>query len=130
MVPMNEPTETPDVVAIRPFVPSKDFATCVRFYEDLGFSSRLLGGGIAGMQMGAFGFLLQEYDVPGFAANFMMHMTVNDLDRYWEKISGLDLAARYGVRAPTAPAMQPWGLVITYVVDPTGVLWHIAQQSG
>jgi uncharacterized glyoxalase superfamily protein PhnB len=60
----------------------------------------------------------------------MMHMTVNDLDRYWEKISGLDLAARYGVRAPTAPAMQPWGLVITYVVDPTGVLWHIAQQSG
>jgi len=26
--------------------------------------------------------------------------------------------------------MQPWGLVITYVVDPTGVLWHIAQNSG
>jgi len=127
---MSEPIPAPDVVAIRPFVPAKDFAKSVRFYEDLGFTSRLLGGGIASMQMGAFGFLLQEYDVPGFAEHFMMHMTVNDLDRYWEKISGLDLARRYGVRPATAPKMQPWGLVITYVVDPTGVLWHITQNSG
>jgi uncharacterized glyoxalase superfamily protein PhnB len=81
------------------------------------------------MSLGPFGFLLQEYDVPGFAGNFMMHMTVNDLDRWWEKISSLDLAGRYGVRPPTAPKVQPWGLRITNVVDPTGVLWHFAQNS-
>jgi hypothetical protein len=126
---MTEQVSVPDVVAIRPFVPAKDFATCVRFYEELGFSSRLHGDSLASMSLGPFGFLLQEYDVPGFAGNFMMHMTVNDLDGWWQKISGLDLARRYGVRPPTAPEMQPWGLVITYVVDPTGVLWHIAQKS-
>jgi hypothetical protein len=126
---MTEPTSTPDVVAIRPFVPAKDFLKSVRFYEDLGFSSRLHGDSLASMSLGPFGFLLQEYDVPGFAGNFMMHMTVNDLDRWWEKISSLDLAGRYGVRPPTAPEVQPWGLRITYVVDPTGVLWHFAQNS-
>jgi hypothetical protein len=126
---MTEQVSVPDVVAIRPFVPAKDFATCVRFYEELGFSSRLHGDSLASMSLGPFGFLLQEYDVPGFAGNFMMHMTVNDLDGWWQKISGLDLARRYGVRPPTAPEIQPWGLVITYVVDPTGVLWHIAQKS-
>jgi uncharacterized glyoxalase superfamily protein PhnB len=29
---------------------------------------------------------------------------------------------------PAAPARQPWGLVVAYVVDPSGVLWHIAEQ--
>jgi uncharacterized glyoxalase superfamily protein PhnB len=24
--------------------------------------------------------------------------------------------------------MQPWGLRIAYVVDPSGVLWHVAQR--
>jgi hypothetical protein len=24
--------------------------------------------------------------------------------------------------------MQPWGLKIVYLVDPSGILWHIAQR--
>jgi uncharacterized glyoxalase superfamily protein PhnB len=24
--------------------------------------------------------------------------------------------------------MQPWGLRVAYVIDPAGVLWHIAQR--
>ena len=40
-----------------------------------------------------------------------------------------DLAARFGVQAPKAPAMQPWGLRVAYVVDPSGVLWHFAQRG-
>jgi uncharacterized glyoxalase superfamily protein PhnB len=24
--------------------------------------------------------------------------------------------------------MQPWGLRVAYIVDPSGVLWHIAQR--
>lgn len=26
------------------------------------------------------------------------------------------------------PALQPWGLRVLYVTDPSGVLWHIADQ--
>jgi uncharacterized glyoxalase superfamily protein PhnB len=58
-----------------------------------------------------------------------MHLLVMDLDTWWDRIAALDLAGRYGVRAPTAPAMQPWGLRVTYVVDPSGVLWHFAEEG-
>jgi len=27
------------------------------------------------------------------------------------------------------PEMQPWGLRILYLSDPSGVLWHIAENS-
>jgi uncharacterized glyoxalase superfamily protein PhnB len=58
----------------------------------------------------------------------MMHLMVNDLDRWWKHIESLDLAGKYGVRPPSAPARQPWGLTVAYVVDPSGVLWHFAQK--
>ena len=118
----------PDVVALRPFLPAKDFEVSLRFYEELGFTAHRLGDSVASMQLGPFGFLLQKYDVAGFADNFMMHLLVNDLDDWWRRIESLNLAANYGVRPPTAPALQPWGLTVTYVVDPSGVLWHVAQN--
>ena len=127
---MSDPTSLPDVVAMRPFVPAKDFETSLRFYTDLGFTAYRISGSLASIELGQFGFLLQEYDVPGFAGNFMMQLMVNDLDSWWYRIESLDLAGKYGVRAPSAPALQPWGLTLTYVFDPTGVLWHIVQKPG
>jgi len=26
------------------------------------------------------------------------------------------------------PELQPWGLRVRYLTDPTGVLWHIADR--
>ncbi|HEY1679744.1 MAG TPA: VOC family protein [Candidatus Sulfotelmatobacter sp.] len=125
---MNDLSPAPDVVALRPFVPSTDFEKSVRFYVDLGFTANRLGDGLASMELGHFGFLLQDYHVEAFAGNFMMHLLVKDLDRWWKHIESLDLAGKYGVRAPKAPAVQPWGLIVGYVVDPSGVLWHFAQR--
>jgi hypothetical protein len=125
-----DPSPAPDVVALRPFVPAKDFAASVRFYADLGFTVFRIGDTLASIELGPFGFLLQEYDVPGFAENFMMQLMVNDLDGWWKRIESLALAAKYGVRAPSAPAVQPWGLTVSYVFDPTGVLWHFVQKPG
>jgi uncharacterized glyoxalase superfamily protein PhnB len=119
----------PDVLALRPFVPATDYATSFRFYVDLGFTAYPLGDHLASMHLGPFAFLLQDFHAEGFAANFMMQILVKDLDAWWSRIVALDLAAKYGVRPPTPPAMQPWGLRVAYVVDPSGVLWHIAQVS-
>ncbi len=127
-MPIEDLPPQPDVVALRPFVPASDFQASLNFYTDLGFSSTPLGDGVAGLQLGPFSFLLQNFSAPGFAENFMMHLLVNDLDAWWTKIAALHLAERYGVRPPTPPALQPWGLTVSYVVDPAGVLWHIAQQ--
>ena len=120
--------ETLEITALRTFVPAKDFDAGYQFYLDLGFAGTKLGTDLALMELGPFNFLLQQFYVEQHAGNFMMQMRVKDLDAWWEHIQGLDLEKRYGVRAPTAPAVQPWGLRITYVVDPTGVLWHIAQD--
>jgi catechol 2,3-dioxygenase-like lactoylglutathione lyase family enzyme len=116
-----------EVVALRPFVPAKDFETSLRFYEELGFCATKLDDRLASIHFGRFGFLLQGFDAEGFAGNFMMHLLVRDVDRWWARIAALDLAGRYGVRAPVAPKLQPWGLVVAFVVDPSGVLWHVAQ---
>ena len=37
------------------------------------------------------------------------------------------LVERFGVRPPTAPAMQVWGIRVGFLVDPSGVLWHVAE---
>ena len=127
---MNDVPSIADVVSMRPFVPAQDFETSINFYTDLGFNVRSLGDELASVELGPFAFLLQKFYVKEHAGNFMMHLMVNDLDVWWKRIESLDLASRYKVRAPTAPALQPWGLTVTYVVDPSGVLWHIAQKRG
>jgi hypothetical protein len=114
------------VKALRPFVPAKDFAVSKQFYADLGFRVEPLGDSIAAMHIGSHSFLLQDYYVEVWADNFVMHMFVDDLDAWWEHLTSLNLAARYGVKSPRAPKLESWGLTVAYMFDPAGVLWHIA----
>lgn len=112
----------------RPFLPASDFGTSKAFYEALGFEKELDSDDVAIFRVGSSSFLLQRYYQKEWAENFMMQLMVDDLDAWWSRIASLDLAARYGVPAPKPPAMQPWGLRIAYVVDPSGVLWHVAER--
>lgn len=112
---------------VRPFMPAKDFELSKRFYEALGFE-KVLDGEVAIFNAASGGFILQRYYQAEWAGNFMMQLMVDDLDAWWAHISALDLPGRFNVPPPRAPAMQPWGLRVAYVVDPSGVLWHIAQR--
>ncbi len=123
---MNAPIPTGTETA-RPFLPTKDFDRSKRFYEALGFT-KVLDGEVAIFRVGASSFILQKYFQKEWAENFMMQLMVDDLDAWWTHIESLDLPARFGVSAPKPPAVQPWGLRVAYVVDPAGVLWHIAQR--
>jgi len=111
----------------RPFMPAKDFDLSKKFYEALGFE-KLLDGDVAIFKTGSGGFILQRYYQKDLAENFMMQLMVDDLDAWWAHINALDLPAKFNVPPPRAPAMQPWGLRIAYLVDPSGVLWHIGQR--
>jgi hypothetical protein len=111
-----------------PFLPAKDFAVSKSFYETLGFE-KLLADEVAIFKAGSSTFILQNYYKKEWAENFMMQLMVDDLDAWWTHIEGLDLPGKFNVRPPAAPAMQPWGLRIAYVFDPSGVLWHIAQRG-
>jgi catechol 2,3-dioxygenase-like lactoylglutathione lyase family enzyme len=123
------PVGTREIIAMRPFVPAKDFETSLRFYTDLGFEPHRLGEGLASMHLGPFAFLLQDYYVKDWAENFMMHLLVHDLQAWWAHIASLNLADRYAVKIPAEPKLQPWGLVVGYVWDPCGVLWHVAGNA-
>ena len=111
----------------RPFLPTKDFEQSKRFYEALGFEMTL-DSEVAIFRAGSGGFILQRYFQEEWAANFMMQLMVDDLDAWWARIEELSLPDRFGVPAPKPPAMQPWGLRVAYIVDPAGVLWHIAER--
>jgi uncharacterized glyoxalase superfamily protein PhnB len=114
------------VKALRPFVPAKDFEISKRFYADIGFAVEPLDDSIAAMHIGSHSFLLQNYYAKEWADNFVMHMSVDDLDAWWEHLTSLDLVSRYGARSPRAPKLQSWGLTVAFMFDPAGVLWHIA----
>lgn len=82
----------------------------------------------APMTVGSSSFILHRYYRKEWAENFMMQLLVDELDAWWQRIVSLELPARFGVPAPRPPAMQPWGLRVAFVVDPSGVLWHLAER--
>ena len=112
---------------LRPFLPAKDFDLSKSFYETLGFE-KLLDADVAIFSAGSGGFILQRYYQKEWAENCMMQLMVDDLDDWWTHIEQLDLPGKFKIPAPKAPAMQPWGLRVAYLVDPSGVLWHVAQR--
>ena len=111
----------------RPFLPAKDFETSKSFYEALGFK-KLRDGDVAIFGIGASAFILTRRYVQEWAGNFMMQLMVDDLDAWWAHIQALDLPRSFAVMKPKPPAMQPWGLRVDYLCDPSGVLWHVAQR--
>ena len=117
-----------NVLDLKPFVPAKDFAVARRFYADLGFTENWVDEQVAELQIGSYRLLLQNYYVQQFAENFMMHLMVEDADIWWQHIESAKLAEKYPGIMAKAPALQPWGLRVLYLSDPTGVLWHIADQ--
>jgi hypothetical protein len=112
---------------VRPFLPAKNFDASKAFYEALGFT-KLLDGDVAIFAVGPTGFILQRLYDKKWAEYTMMQLMVDDLDRWWAHIESLDLPGRFGVPSPKPPELQPWGLRVGYIIDPAGVLWHIAER--
>jgi uncharacterized glyoxalase superfamily protein PhnB len=117
-----------DILDLKAFVPARDFALSRSFYRDLGFREKWANEQVAEFEAGGFRFLLQNYFVREYAENFMMHLTVKDADVWWRQIVSTHLATRYSLHTAKPPTLQPWGLRVLYLSDPTGVLWHIADS--
>jgi catechol 2,3-dioxygenase-like lactoylglutathione lyase family enzyme len=116
------------IVDLKAFVPAKDIELSKRFYLDLGFKLNWGDDQICELQIGGFRFLLQKFYVEQHAGNFMMHLMVEDADSWWQHITNMGLKDKYDLCTAKAPEIQPWGLRVLYLADPTGVLWHIAER--
>ena len=113
---------------IKAFVPAKDLEVSKAFYTDLGFTINWSNDEIAELQIGSSRFLLQKFYVAQHAGNFMMSLSVEDADAWWEHIQHKEFTKRYPGIMCKPPEVQPWGLRVLYLSDPTGVLWHIAGR--
>ena len=113
---------------LKAFVPARDFALSQRFYADLGFDKRSEGGGVAYFQVDGCAFLLQDFHEQALADHLVMHLLVPDVQAWFRHVQAQDLAGRYGVRV-TSLEEQPWGITEFVVLDPSGVCWHIGQNT-
>jgi hypothetical protein len=87
------------VKAMRPIVPAKDFEISKRFYLELGFRPQTLADRLVEMHFGAYSFIMQDCYVEEWANNFVMHVSVPNLDHWWKHICALDFPSRYGFKA-------------------------------
>ncbi|MDZ7855896.1 VOC family protein [Sphaerotilus sp.] len=118
---------TDRVVEIKAFVPARDYALSLRFYADMGFTLASDTAGVAYFLHGNASFLLQDFYDEAHARNFMMHLLVEDVDAWWQRLHDAGLAQTYGVRLDR-PELRPWGMRDFVLTDPSGVLWRIAQN--
>jgi uncharacterized glyoxalase superfamily protein PhnB len=116
------------VLDIKAFVPAKDLDLSRRFYLDLGFRQVWGDDSACELERDGHRFLLQRFFVKEHAANFMMSLSVEDADAWWQHIQLLGLKEKYGLGMVRPPALQPWGLRVLYLSDPSGVLWHIVDR--
>jgi catechol 2,3-dioxygenase-like lactoylglutathione lyase family enzyme len=116
------------ILNLVPFVPSRDYEMSRRFYADLGFAEKWGGGDACELSRDRFSFILQNFYVKELAENFMMSLLVEDADTWWEYIVAARLQEKYGLGVARPPTIQPWGLRVLYLTDPSGVLWHISDK--
>jgi uncharacterized glyoxalase superfamily protein PhnB len=116
------------VIDLKTFVPAKDAELSKKFYTDLGFTINWSNDEIAELQIGAFRFLLQQFYVEQHAGNFMMSLLVDDADAWWQHIQRQEFTKKYPGIMCKPPTIQPWGLRVLYLSDPSGVLWHISDR--
>ena len=121
---MNSPANLA-TVEIKAFVPARDFALAMEFYQALGFTRASNFDGIAFFHCGESSFLLQDFYVREHAENCQMHLLVEDVEAWYARAK--PVAERFQVRIGE-PADQPWLMRDFTLFDPSGVLWRIAQN--
>ncbi|MBK1615061.1 glyoxalase [Rubrivivax gelatinosus] len=114
-------------VEIKAFVPARELQRSLDFYRALGFEVRWSDGELAYLHHGDCSFLLQAFDAPGFAANYQMHLLVEDVGAWHAMVLASGVAERFGVDVGT-PEDRPWAMRDFTLFDPSGVLWRIAQN--
>ena len=119
---------TLNTIELKAFVPAKDFELSKQFYQDIGFTLASDTHGVAYFHYENVSFLLQNFYVKELADNFMMHLLVEDVEAWWQKIQERKIAEKYSVKT-TPPEQRSWRMRDFVLIDPSGVLWRIAENT-
>lgn len=131
---IDEPSRSPNAVPsavqdLKVFVPAQDFEASKAFYEALGGRINWQHEAtVAEIQLGGSRFLLQNYYVEAWAANFMIHVLVADVAPWAARVAAMERSGRFPGMGHQGPVDEPWGQRVLYVHAPGGVLLHVAQD--
>ena len=112
--------------SIRPFIGAKNFEMSRRFYRELGFEEHVLTPGMSVFKTRDLAFYLQNGYVKDWIDNTMVFLEVDDVERFWNELSALDLATKYEGVKLTPIREYDWGREC-FVHDPSGILWHFGE---
>ncbi|RSK33094.1 VOC family protein [Hymenobacter metallilatus] len=117
---------TQKTLSIRPFIGAKDYAVSRSFYRVFGFTETVLSPAMSLFSMGGVSFYLQDAYVKDWVDNTMLFLEVEDVERYWQELTALDLPGRFAGVKVLPIREEVWGRE-GFVHDPAGVLWHIGE---
>ena len=112
--------------SIRPFIGARNFDLSRSFYRDLGFQESILSYNMSYFDTGGPGFYLQDAYVRDWVDNTMVFLEVDDVGRYWNELSALDLTTKYAGVKLTPIREYDWGREC-FIHDPSGILWHFGE---
>lgn len=113
-------------LSLEPFVPSgKDFESSKQLFQELGFTVSWDQGDYIGFENNGCKFILQKFDVPEFAQNFMITIKINDAEAFWKEVLLKKIPERFGVRI-SPPKQQTYGKEVN-LIDIAGVCWHFVE---
>ncbi|WPU97074.1 glyoxalase [Mucilaginibacter sabulilitoris] len=115
-----------NIKSIRPFIGATDFEVSRSFYRDLGFEETVLADNMSVFKSRQTAFYLQKAYVKDWIDNTMIFLEVDDVDRYWDELSALNLTAKYKTARLTSTRVEHWGKEC-FLHDPSGILWHFGQ---
>lgn len=113
----------------KPFVPSNDYAVSKAFYECMGFTVNWDDGEVCEIDTNfGYRFLLLPRNHNNYAHSLMLHFMVNSAQAWYDHFEAVKLAEKFPGTKVAPPDLKPWGLLITHVWDPAGVLLHFAER--
>lgn len=113
----------------KPFVPSKDYQVSKDFYQHMGFTLNWDSGEVCEIDTNfGFRFLLLPRNHANYGESLMLHFMVESAQAWFEHFERIKLTEAFPGTKVAPPKLMPWGLIITYVWDPAGVLLHFAES--
>ena len=112
--------------SIRTFIGAQNFGLSRSFYQELGFTERVISSDMSYFQVGSVGFYLQDYYVKDWVDNSMIFLEVDDVEKYWRELKALELPKKYESVKLTPIKEYGWGREC-FLHDPSGVLWHFGE---
>jgi hypothetical protein len=117
------------ILDFKPFVPSNSYEESKAFYKNIGFNINWSSDEVCEIDT-TFGykFLLLAKNHNNYSESLMLHFMVNSAQQWYEYFNILKLPEKFKGTKVSKPKLMPWGLIITYVWDPAGVLLHFAEE--